>query len=264
MDLQLSGKSALVTGSTAGIGLAIAAALAAEGATVTLNGRTESRVSAALTEIRRATPHAKLTGFAADLGTPQGVTQLLSQLPRVDVLVNNLGIYEPKPFADLTDADWQRSFDVNVMSGVRLSRAYFPAMLKANWGRIIFISSESGVQIPAEMIQYGMTKAAQVAIARGLAELTAGTNVTINSVLVGPTKSEGVAQFVSNLAASQKKDPKQVEAEFFQHARPTSLIRRFLTPEEVAATVAYLASPRAAGINGAAVRTEGGLLKSAF
>jgi NAD(P)-dependent dehydrogenase (short-subunit alcohol dehydrogenase family) len=264
MDLQLTGKTALVTGSTAGIGLAIAEALAGEAAEVFLNGRTEKRVADAVGAIKRQHPSAKVRGIVADLGSAQGAAKIIGELPRVDILVNNVGIYDAKPFTELTDADWQRAFEVNVMSGVRLSRAYFGAMLKANWGRIIFISSESGVQIPAEMIQYGMSKTAQIAVARGLAELTVGTHVTVNSVLAGPTRSEGVEQFIAQMAATQKKDAASIEKDFFKHARPTSLIQRFLEPSEVAATVAFLASPKAAGINGAAVRTEGGVVKSAF
>lgn len=215
MDLGLDSKRALVTGSTAGIGFAIAEALAAEGASVTLNGRTQARVDAAVEQLRAKKPRGKVEGIAADLGTEAGAKELLAKLPEVDVLVNNLGIFEPKPFLEIPDDDWRRFFEVNVLSGVRLSRAYLPKMLAKNWGRILFVSSESGIQIPAEMIHYGTTKTAQIAVARGIAESVAGTGVTVNSVLPGPTKSEGVGGFVEDLARSQSKDVKTVEADFF-------------------------------------------------
>ncbi|HLJ47042.1 MAG TPA: SDR family oxidoreductase [Bryobacteraceae bacterium] len=256
MNLQLQGKTALVTGSTAGIGLAIATALAKEGAAVIVNGRTEQRVD----EARRLSGAAH--GIAADLGTEAGAQAVISRFPFVDILVNNLGIFEPKPFEQISDADWQRFFDVNVLSGVRLSRHYLPAMKKNNWGRIVFISSESGLQIPVEMIHYGMTKTAQLAISRGLAETTAGTAVTVNSVLPGPTASEGVGEFVDRLAAERGVTRAELEREFFQHARPTSLLKRFATPEEVAAVVAFVCSPLSAAINGAAVRADGGVVRS--
>jgi NAD(P)-dependent dehydrogenase (short-subunit alcohol dehydrogenase family) len=262
MDLQLSDKRALVTGSTAGIGLAIATALAREGATVVINGRTQSRVDEAVAGVRREVRGAKVTGINADLATAEGSADLLRQLPAVDVLVNNLGIYEPKPFADISDEGWRHIFEVNVMSGVRLSRAYLPGMLERNWGRIVFISSESAVNIPAEMIHYGVTKTAQLTLARGLAETTAGTAVTVNAVLPGPTRSEGVARFVEDLARSQGKTATEVEAEFFRQARPTSLLQRFETPEEVASLVAYVCSPLASGTNGAALRVDGGVIRS--
>jgi NAD(P)-dependent dehydrogenase (short-subunit alcohol dehydrogenase family) len=264
MDLQLRGKRALVSGSTAGIGLAVATALAREGAAVTVNGRTRPRVDAAAAEVRRAAPGAAVSGVAADLSTAEGVAALLRELPEVDVLVNNLGIFEPKDFADITDDDWRRFFEVNVLSGVRLSRAYLPGMRQRNWGRIVFISSESGVNIPAEMIHYGVTKTAQLALSRGLAETTAGTGVTINAVLPGPTRSEGVGTFVADLAKAQGKSAAEMEAEFFRTARPTSLLRRFAEPEEVASLVAYVCSPLAAATDGAALRVDGGVVRSAF
>lgn len=261
MDLQLSGKKALVTGSTAGIGLAIAAALAGEGAGVVVNGRTEARVADAVSKIRS---HAKgsVSGIAADGGTLAGTDRLIMQLADVDVLVNNLGIFEPKPFGQIPDADWLRFFEVNVLSGVRLSRAFLPGMLKRNWGRIVFISSESACQIPAEMIHYGMTKSAQVAVARGLAETTAGTGVTVNSVLPGPTRSEGLEGFAQRLSGG--KSFSEFERHFFDRIRPSSLLKRFETVEEIASVVTFVCSPLASGINGAAVRAEGGVLKSAF
>jgi NAD(P)-dependent dehydrogenase (short-subunit alcohol dehydrogenase family) len=256
MDLELEGKSALVTGSTAGIGLAIATALAREGAAVIVNGRTEQRVDKAVE--RSGAAH----GFAADLGTDDGARVLIERFPTVDILVNNLGIFEPKPFVQIPDDDWRRFFEVNVLSGVRLSRHYIGPMKQKNWGRIVFISSESALQIPAEMIHYGMTKTAQLAIARGLAETTAGTAVTVNSVLPGPTESEGVSEFVGRLATERGIDRATVEKKFFQDARPSSILKRFITPEEIASVVAFVCSPLAAAINGAAVRADGGVVRS--
>jgi NAD(P)-dependent dehydrogenase (short-subunit alcohol dehydrogenase family) len=263
MDLQLDKKIALVTGSTAGIGNAIATALAAEGATVIVTGRRESAVEAAAAKMHTETK-GEVLGFAGDLSVASVAEALVRQHPTVDILVNNLGIFEVRAFADITDADWQRFFDVNVLSGARLSRAYLPGMLKRNWGRIIFISSESGLQIPAEMIHYGMTKAAQIAVARGLAELTAGTGVTVNSVLPGPTRSRGVGDFVVEMAVAAGTTPAEVEKEFFLNARPTSLLKRFATPQEVASMVAYVASPLSSATNGAALRVDGGVVKTAF
>lgn len=262
MDLHLSGKRALVTGSTAGIGYAIAEALAAEGARVVVNGRTQARVDEAVARIQKKHPNAAVSGVAADAGSAAGCAAVIAAVPEVDVLVNNVGIFEPKPFDDIPDADWMRFFEVNVMSGVRFSRAYLRGMLARNWGRILFISSESALQIPAEMIHYGTTKTAQLAVARGLAETTRGTAVTVNSILPGPTRSEGVGAFVEGLAAQQGKAAAEVEREFFQTARPTSLIQRFATPEEVAAMVAFVASAQASAVNGAALRVEGGVVRA--
>ena len=262
MDLGLNGKNAVVTGSTAGIGLAIAEALAAEGAAVVVNGRTEARVAAAIESIGKRRSGAKVRGVAADLGTAKGATDFARAVPETDVLVNNLGIYQAKPFAEITDADWLHLFEVNVMSGVRLARQYLPGMLRKNWGRIIFISSESGQHIPAEMIHYGTTKTAQIAVARGLAESVAGTGVTVNSILAGPTASEGVGNFVADVARQRGTSAAEVEKEFFQSVRPTSLLRRFETPEEVAAVVAFVAGAGSVAINGAAVRAEGGVVRS--
>lgn len=264
MNLGLKGKFAIVSGSTAGIGFAIAATLAAEGAEVIVNGRTEARVEAAVAKIRNRVDDAQVNGIAADLGTREGVEHLLRQAPAADIVVNNLGIFETKPFAEISDADWMRFFEVNVMSGVRLARHYLRGMRERNWGRIIFISSESAVNIPVEMIHYGMTKTAQVAVARGLAESVAGTGVTVNSVLAGPTSSEGVGNFLQDLARSHGVNAGQVEKEFFERVRPTSLLKRFETPEEVAAVVAFVASAQGAVINGAAVRAEGGVVRSAL
>jgi len=262
--LQITGKTALVSGSTAGIGLAIATELAREGAAVIINGRTQKRVDEALAQIKSAVPKANLRGVAADLGTVAGVATMVKAVPAVDMLVNNLGIFTAKGFFELDDSDWQHAFEVNVMSGVRLCRAYFQQMLKNNSGSILFISSESAVLIPVEMIQYGMTKTAQVSVARGLAEMTAGTNVTVNSLLVGPTRSEGVEQFLKEVGSAKGMTEKQLEDDFFKSIRPTSLIKRFETTEEIGRVAAFLVSGMASSINGAAIRAEGGLLKGAF
>ena len=256
MNLQLEGKTALVTGSTAGIGLAIATSLAREGAAVIVNGRSQERVEQAV----RASGAAH--GIAADLGTAAGAEAVIARFPTVDILVNNLGIFAPKPFEAIADDEWRRFFEVNVLSGVRLSRHYIGPMKAANWGRIVFVSSESALQIPVEMIHYGTTKTAQLAISRGLAETTAGTAVTVNTVLPGPTMSEGVLEFVSRLAAEKGIERDAFERDFFEHARPSSLLRRFIAPEEIAAVVAFVASPLASAINGAALRVDGGVLRS--
>lgn len=263
MDLQLGKKIALVTGSTAGIGNAIALSLAREGAFVIVNGRTQAAVDAAVAKIRTETG-AEASGIAADLSLASDAEALIRRFPTVDILVNNLGIFEVRAFEDISDADWQRFFDVNVLSGVRLARHYLPQMRARNWGRIIFISSESGYQIPPEMIHYGMTKAAQIAVARGMAELTAGSGVTVNTVLPGPTRSRGVGDFVIEMAAAAGKTPAEVEQEFFKTARPTSLLQRFAETDEVAALVTYVASPRSSATNGAALRVDGGVIKTAF
>ena len=261
MDLKLRGKRALVTGSTKGIGFAIARGLAREGADVVINGRGEAAVREAASRIVGETG-ANVAGIAADLGNPDGIEALLARLGRVDILVNNLGIFEPKPFLEITDADWLRTFEVNVMSGVRLSRALLPAMLERNWGRIIFISSESGLNIPAEMVHYGVTKTAQLAVSRGLAETVAGTGVTVNAVLPGPTRSEGVADFIDELARAKGTDATAVEADFFKTMRPSSLIRRLAEVEEVANLVVYLAGEPSSATTGAALRVDGGVVRS--
>ena len=262
MDLQLKAKTALVTGSTAGIGFAIASALAREEASVVITGRTQERVDNATESIRAEIHDAKISGIAADLATPDGISKCIQDAPTVDVLVNNLGVYEPKPFEQITDNDWHAIIETNFMSGVRLSRHYLPQMKAANWGRIIFISSESAVNIPVEMIHYGVTKAMQVALARGLAETTAGTAVTVNSVLAGPTRSEGVEKFIADMAKTKNVTPDDIEKEFFRTARPGSLLQRFATADEVAALVAFVASPLSSATNGAALRAEGGVLRS--
>ncbi|MBS1872412.1 MAG: SDR family oxidoreductase [Acidobacteria bacterium] len=261
MDLQLANKTALVTGSTAGIGYAIAEELAREGATVIVNGRTRARVESAVQMIRVATRRQALE-LAADMGTVEGTELAIQRFPHVDILVNNLGIFEPKAFEQIPDSDWFHIFEVNVLSGVRLSRHYLPRMKANGWGRIVFVSSESGVQIPAEMIHYGLTKTAELALARGLAETTAGTGVTVNSVLPGPTESEGVSDFVDSLAKSQGTGRATVEKEFFETMRPTSLLKRFAKPKEVAAMVAFVCSPLSSATNGAALRVDGGVVRS--
>jgi NAD(P)-dependent dehydrogenase (short-subunit alcohol dehydrogenase family) len=262
MDLKLTGKLALVTGSTAGIGFAIAEALAAEGARVIVNGRTKDRVSEAAARIQTANPAAQIEQLALDLATPEAAAETTRRFPELDILVNNLGVYEPKPFEEISDEDWQSIIETNFISGVRLSRHYLPRMRFNDWGRILFISSESAVNIPVEMIHYGVTKTMQVALARGLAETTAGTGVTVNSLLVGPTRSEGVETFIEDMARTKNVGKSQVEEEFFKNVRPSSLLQRFETPAEIAAIAAFLCSPLAAATNGAAIRAEGGVLRS--
>jgi NAD(P)-dependent dehydrogenase (short-subunit alcohol dehydrogenase family) len=262
MNLNLTDKTALISGSTKGIGIAIATQFAHEGARVIVNGRSNNAITEALAQIRRAVPEARVESFAGDLSTAESVEALLLQFPSVDVLVNNLGIFEPKPFEDIPDEDWRRFFEVNVLSGVRLSRAYLPGMKQRDWGRIVFISSESGIQIPVEMIHYGTTKTAQLAVSRGLAETCAGTGVTVNAVLPGPTRSAGVDEFVTQLSGGQPFE--QFEKEFFTSVRPSSLLKRFETPQEIASLVTFVCSPVASGINGAALRVDGGVVRSCF
>jgi NAD(P)-dependent dehydrogenase (short-subunit alcohol dehydrogenase family) len=262
MNIDLSGKTALVTGSTSGIGHAIAKGLAATGASVVVNGRTQAKVDAAAAALAKAVAGAKVRGLAADVSTAAGCKALVAALPQVDILINNAGIFEPKGFLDIPDEDWSRFFDVNVMSGVRLARAYLPDMLKRNWGRIVFISSESALNIPAEMIHYGMTKTAQLAVARGLAEMTRGTAVTVNSVLPGPTMSEGVETFVKDLAKQNGQSVEEAASQFVKQFRPTSLLQRFASVEEIANMVVYVASKEASATNGAALRAEGGIIQT--
>jgi NAD(P)-dependent dehydrogenase (short-subunit alcohol dehydrogenase family) len=262
MDLKLIDKTALISGSTKGIGFAIANQLAAEGARVIVNGRSDKAVTAALEQIRNASKEAKVEGFAGDLSTAEAVGTLLQRFPAVDILVNNLGIFEPKPFEEIPDEEWRRFFEVNVLSGVRLSRAYLPGMKQRKWGRIIFISSESAIQTPVEMIHYGTTKTAQLAVSRGLAESCAGTGVTVNAVLPGPTRSAGVEEFVTQLSGG--KPFAAFEKEFFQSVRPSSLLKRFETPDEIASLVTFVCSPVASAINGAALRVDGGVVRSCF
>jgi NAD(P)-dependent dehydrogenase (short-subunit alcohol dehydrogenase family) len=256
MDLKLKGKRAIVTGGTAGIGLAVVRALAAEGVTVTVPGRSKEKLDKALTGIEN------IRGIVADPATAEGAASLIGQIPDTDILINNLGVYEVKAFADITDADWLSIFETNVLSGVRLSRHYFPGMLKRNDGRVIFISSESGVMTPAEMIHYGVTKSSQLAISRGLAELTKGTAVTVNTVMPGPTRSEGIVDFLKNISSVPNPTPEQAEREFFEKHRSSSLLQRLIEAPEIANLVTFLASPLSSATNGAALRAEGGLLRS--
>lgn len=262
MDLQLKNKLALVTGSTAGIGLAIAKSLAAEGASVIINGRTEPRVSEAMNSIRAVYPDARLNPLTADLSTPKGSEQTIQQFPAVDILVNSLGVYEPRSFEDTNDEHWRAIIEINFMSGVRLSRHYLPRMKAANWGRIIFLSSESGIHIPPEMIHYGVTKTMVLALSRGLAETTVGTAVTVNAVLPGPTLSEGVERMLADQARVWGLTIVEMQKEFLRHFRPTSLLNRFTTTDEVAHMVAFVASPLSAATNGAALRVDGGVVRS--
>lgn len=262
MDLQLKNKTALVTGSTAGIGLAIARSLLQEGASVCINGRTATSVDKAVKKLQDMVPGAIVKGIPADFSKADDVNNLIKELPQVDILINNVGIFEPKPFTEIPDKDWFLFYEVNVLSGVRLARAYFNKMIEKNWGRIIFISSESALQIPDEMIHYGMTKTAQLAISRGLAELTRGTNVTVNTILPGPTKSEGSAEFIERLAAQRNMSTKEAEKDFFKTGRPTSILQRFTSVDEIAHTVVYFSSPLSSATNGAAIRADGGVVKT--
>ena len=262
MDLLLKGKRALVTGSTSGIGWASARELAAEGAHVVLSGRDPARLASAVARIQAEVAGAVVSGVVADLSTAAGCQQLLNAAGELDILVNNLGIFEPKPFEQIGDEDWTRFFEVNVMSGVRLSRHHLPRMKARNWGRIVFISSESGICPPAEMVHYGMSKSAQLSVSRGLAETCIGTGVTVNSVLPGPTRTEGVGDFFATLARDAGQTLEQAEHDFFKFARPTSLLQRFIEPAEIAAMVTYVCSPRSAATNGAALHVEGGVVRS--
>jgi NAD(P)-dependent dehydrogenase (short-subunit alcohol dehydrogenase family) len=262
MDLKLKDKTAFISGSTSGIGFAIAKRLLLEGVRVIINGRTRETVDQAILELKTLAPGTDGSGILADFSKVEDVNTLISLLPEVDILINNVGIFEPIPFKDIPDEDWFKIFEVNVMSGVRLSRYYFPKMLEKNEGRIIFISSESAVFIPDEMIHYGMTKTAQIAVSRGLAELTKGTNVTVNTILPGPTMSKGASVFIENISKKDKITPKEVEQNFFKNMRPTSLLQRFASVDEIADTVTYFASPLASATNGAAIRVEGGLIRS--
>jgi NAD(P)-dependent dehydrogenase (short-subunit alcohol dehydrogenase family) len=262
MKIDLSGKTALVTGSTSGIGHAIAKGLAAAGAEVVVNGRTQAKVDAAAAAMAKAMPGARVRGIAADVSTAAGCKILVEALPEVDILINNAGIFEPRDFFDIPDDEWSRFFEVNVMSGVRLSRAYMPGMLKRNWGRIVFISSESALNIPKEMIHYGMSKTAQLAVSRGLAEMTRGTAVTVNSVLPGPTMSEGVETFVKGLARQNGQSVDEAASRFVKQFRPTSLLQRFASVEEIANMVVYVSSKEASATNGAALRAEGGIVQT--
>jgi NAD(P)-dependent dehydrogenase (short-subunit alcohol dehydrogenase family) len=262
MKIDLNGRKAVVTGSTAGIGRAIAEGLARAGASVVINGRGEERVAGALRGIRTLFPEADVTGVSADLETAEGADALFAQAPDADILVNNVGTARPKPFFDLADSDWLSLFELNVMSGVRAARHYVPPMIKRGWGRVVFISSESALAIPKEMVDYGMTKTAQLAISRGLAETVAGTGVTVNAVLPGPTNSEIISNWMKATAQSQGITQQEAEQQFLKTMRPTTLINRFTTTDEVANMVVYVCSQQASGTTGAALRVDGGVLRS--
>jgi len=263
MDLKIRNKTALITGSTMGIGFATAKKLAQEGVNVILNGRSQSNIDNAIKKIQKEIKNSNIRGIKADLSTKEGSDKLISEVPHIDILINNLGIFEPKEFTQINDEDWLEMFNTNVMSGVRLSRHYFPLMQKQNWGRIIFISSESAYQIPKEMIHYGMTKTAQLAVSRGIAELTKGSNVTSNAIIVGPSNSEGVTDFLSNYAKEQDVSFEEMEKDFFDNVRPTSLLNRFTDVEEIANLIVYTASDLSSATNGAVLRADAGVVQSA-
>jgi NAD(P)-dependent dehydrogenase (short-subunit alcohol dehydrogenase family) len=262
MDLQLKGKKAFISGSTQGIGFAIAKRLLEEGTSVIINGRSEEKVNDAVKRLAETYSGAEISGIAADFSNPADISGVFEKYAEVDILINNVAIFEPKPFLEIPDEDWIRFYEVNVMSGIRLSRFYFPKMIAKNWGRVIFISSESAINIPEEMVHYGMTKTAQLSVSRGLSELTKSTGVTVNAILPGPTASEGVNTFVEDLAKQQNLSRAEMEEAFFKTARPTSLIQRFATPEEIANLVCFVSSPLASAINGASLRVDGGVVKS--
>lgn len=262
MDLQLKGKTAIVTGATAGIGLAIAGTLAREGVHVSMTGRSRDKLDAATAKIAADAPGSRVRTIVADLATPRGAAALIEAQPDADILINNLGYYEARAFSDIGDDDWLRMFDINVMSGVRLSRHYFPRMLTRNWGRVIFISSEVGAFTPPDMVHYGVSKSAQLAVSRGMAEQTKGTGVTVNSVLPSATRSDGIVEFLRQTAPRPGMSDAEIEAHFFETYRPSSLIARMIEADEIAAMVALLASPLGAASNGAAVRVEGGTVRS--
>ncbi|MBT1704094.1 SDR family NAD(P)-dependent oxidoreductase [Chryseosolibacter indicus] len=260
MDLQLKQKTAFITGSTQGIGLAIAKQLLLEGANVIIHGRSPEKVKTIVASLKNEVANSNVSGLTADFLNAEEVNALIAQLPSVDILVNNAGIFEVKPFTETNDDDWQRMYTVNVMSGVRLSRALLPLMLKKNWGRIIFISSESGINIPENMIHYGTSKAAMLAISNGLAKLTKNTLVTVNTIVGGPTYSDGVANVVKQIAASQNITAEQMKANLTKNLNPTSLLQRFIEPTEIANMISFLASPLSAATNGSAIRVDGGVL----
>lgn len=264
MDLKIANKTALITGSTQGIGFATAKKLCEEGVNVIINGRSENKVNSAVMKLKALFNNVKIIGITADLKDNEGCNKLVSLVGHIDILINNLGIFEPKEFKDITEEEWLHMFNVNVMSGVRLAQHYLSRMIEQNWGRIIFISSESAIQIPKEMIHYGITKTAQISVSRGIAELTRGTNVTSNAIIVGPSKSEGVVQFMEDFAKQNNQSFKEIEKEFFKNIRPTSLIQRFAEVEEDANMIVYTASSLSSATNGAILRVDGGVVQSAF
>ncbi|SFR64315.1 NAD(P)-dependent dehydrogenase, short-chain alcohol dehydrogenase family [Marinobacter daqiaonensis] len=262
MHISLEGRNAIITGSTKGIGLAAAKGLAAAGGSVVVNGRTQEAVDEAVMAVRKMAPDAGIRGVAADLGTAEGCQALVDAIPECDILVNNVGIFGPEDFFDVPDSEWQRFFDINVMSGVRLSRAYLPGMEKRNWGRVVFLSSESGLNIPTEMIHYGFTKTAVLSVARGLAKRMSATGVTVNSVLPGPTLSDGVGAMLKESAEKRGVSMEQVGQEFVRKMRPSSIIQRIASVEEVANMIVYACSEQASATTGAALRVEGGIVDS--
>ncbi|MVT08563.1 SDR family NAD(P)-dependent oxidoreductase [Chitinophaga tropicalis] len=262
MDLQLRSKTAFISGSTQGIGFAIARALLLEGAKVIINGRTREKINDAIQRLRQEVPTAEVTGIAANFAKVDEVNNLLTELPDIDILVNNIGIFDLKQFSDIRDEEWLQFFEINVLSGIRLSRALLPKMLEKKQGRIIFISSESGVNIPGNMIHYGMTKTAMLSLSRGLAELTKGTSVTVNTILGGPTYSEGVAAAVEYLSSTQQLSVNEVKKNLMTVISPTSLLQRFIDPSEIASLAVYLASPLSIATNGSALRADGGKLNT--
>lgn len=264
MDLKIKGKIALITGSTQGVGFATAKKLCEEGVNVYINGRDSSKVQIAVQKLKNEFPNVEIKGVVANLKDLEGCNYLISQIPHVDILINNLGVFEPRNFVDISEKEWLDMFNINVMSGVRLSQHYLTNMMREDWGRIIFISSESALQIPKEMIHYGMTKTAQISVARGIAELTRGTNVTSNSIILGPSKSEGVVQFMEDLGKQNNQTFEEVEKDFFKNVRPSSLIQRFAQVEEDANMIVYISSALSSATNGAILRADGGVVQSAF
>lgn len=262
MDLQLRTKKAFISGSTQGIGFAIAQQLLEEGAEVIINGRQKEKLEEAVAKLKNDSHDGKVTGICADFSDKNQVGALLEQLSDIDILINNVGVFELKDFENITDEDWYRIFEINVMSSVRLSQHLFPAMLEKNWGRILFISSESGINIPGNMIHYGMTKASMQAISNGLSKLTKGTEVTVNTILGGPTYSEGVATTIEQIAASQNISIHQMKSAVIQQTNPDSLLQRFIEPHEIANLAVYLSSPLSIATNGASLRADGGVLKT--
>jgi NAD(P)-dependent dehydrogenase (short-subunit alcohol dehydrogenase family) len=262
MKIDLSGKTAIVTGSTAGIGYAIAKGLAQAGATVVVNGRTAAAVERTVAELNSAVAHANIRGVVADVGSPDGCSALVTAEPQTDILVNNVGIYGPQDFFEIPDAEWTRFFEINVMSGVRLSRAYLPGMVQNHWGRVLFLSSESALNIPADMIHYGFTKTALLSISRGLAKRVAGTGVTVNAILPGPTLSDGLEAMLKEEQKASGLSMEETAAAFVMKHRPTSIIQRAATVEEVANLVVYTASLQASATTGAALRVDGGVVET--
>ena len=258
MDLKLSDKTAFISGSTSGIGFAVAKGLLQEGASVVLNGRTQDGINKAIAKLKKEVPQSLVSGLAADFNIPDEVASLLQQLPNIDILINNVGIYRAESFFETPNEDWHQQFMVNVMSGVRLSKHCMPKMLDKNWGRIIFVSSECATLVPSDLLAYSTSKAALLSLSRGLAQMTKGSNVTVNSVLPGSTLSEGAERFLQEMALKENKTKEQVETDFFTDVRTSSLLQRFATVEEIANTIIYFSSPLSSATNGAVVKIDGG------